>query len=630
MCGLVGFTEPGRDALGFVAEMLGSIAYRGPDQRNYFVDDNIAVGHARLSVIDLAGGRQPKVSGVGCDLLVFNGEIYNYRDLAKDLRQRGLRLQDNSDTEVLFQMLRTFGVSETVRRLDGMFAFVYRDGATGKISLVRDRFGEKPLYFAVAGQTLVFASEIKAILRHPMWTNCELNFNGILQYLSLDYIPAPETAYAGIQKACPGEILTFFKGQVTREKYFKVSPPSAGGSVFTGGEVEAINKLDGLLEQAVSSRLIADVPVGLFLSGGLDSALISAYAARVTPDLQAFTIKFSGQGYDESPYAVRIAEQLNLRHVVREFSDDELMEALDVIEENADEPFADSSIIPTYLLCKLAKERVTVALGGDGGDELFAGYVNFQALMAAPMLANVPLTLGRWIKSLINHLPTSDGYMGLAFKLGQLGHGLSQPPELQPFLWMAPFDPDTLRQLLITGGSDQVAENGFAAIRNCLKVSSPHIPIERLQYLFSALYLPDDILTKVDRSSMYNSLEVRAPFLYSPLAEFALSLPPSLKIRGLNGKYLLKQLAYKRLPRDVVDRPKHGFAVPITELIRGSLRSRISETLLDETNPVADWFSRPKIAEMLNEHMTRRRDHRKRLWSLYCLFRFTKPRDSST
>lgn len=623
MCGIAGFTRPDRNASAVVRSMMAEIEHRGPDDDGVWIDDQIAVGHQRLTIIEPIGGDQPRLDPVTGDLLVFNGEIYNYRDHAAALRDAGVRLRDGSDTEVLFQMIRLHGVESALRRLDGMFAFAYRDGASGIVTLARDRFGEKPLFYAVVAGQLVFASEIKALRKHPLCAAAEIDVEAIGQYLAFDYVPAPRTGFAGINKLLPAHTLKFQDGQITVEAFWDLpaGDPSQPSAEMPATETEAVDRLDTLLRDSIKARLVADVPVGVFLSGGIDSALIAAIAADYAPGISAYTIKMPGDGYDETPIAARVADRFGLRHQVRTLTDADVLHALDRVEGKLDEPFADPSIVPTYLLSETAAQGVKVALGGDGGDELFAGYINFQARKAAAIMAHLPALTGTALRKALSVLPPSDRYMALPFKLAQLSQGFGQSEHMQSFLWMAPFDADARRALLC---NDMPIERSLDPVREWVEQHSARGPVDRLQRLFSAFYLPDDILTKVDRASMYNSLEVRAPYLSEGIAQFAFAMPERWRVNGYTTKYLLRRLAARYLPDDVVGRRKHGFAIPVSGLMRGPLRDRVNDVLLDASNPISHLFDRAEIERLLSAHMDRREDHRKRLWSLYCLFRFGK------
>lgn len=627
MCGIVGFTQPQFREKFILRDMMEQIRHRGPDDSSIFVDKSVAFGHLRLTIIEPQGGDQPRHDPATGDLLVYNGEIYNYTDHARQLTAQGIALRDASDTEVLFQMIRRHGVLGALNRMDGMFAFAFRDGRTGDITLARDRFGEKPLFYSVVDGQLIFASELKALRRHPACALCDFDLEAIGQYLTFDYVPAPRTGFQNIHKLLPGHIVVFDGHEASESRYWGLPFGDARGSPLrnSGAKEIALRQLELHLKESIETRLVADVPVGLFLSGGIDSALIAALASEVAPGIAAYTIKLPGDDYDETPFARQVAETFGLKHTVRMVSDGEILDALERIEKKVDEPFADPSIVPTFLLCETARQGVKVALGGDGGDELFAGYINFQARRFSRIMAAMPGELATVIGSVISCLPTSDRYMGLSFKLAQLAQGLGKPEILQSFLWMAPFDAEVRRRLVKNG--IPVSET-FDPVYSRLAQKFPNNPLDRLQYLFSTLYLPDNILTKVDRASMYHSLEVRSPFLSRMLAEFAVSLPPGWRLRGLQTKYLLRRLSARYLPREIVRRPKHGFALPVARLLRGALRERVQDILLDVGNPLIDYFSRPTIEKMLSDHMNKRKDHRKRLWSLYCLYRFASTANS--
>jgi len=632
MCGLAGFTRlPGaadnQECRALVERMLAPIAYRGPDQTGIHIGGGIALGHLRLTVIAPDGGVQPRVDAATGDALAFNGEIYGYRDHAEALRRDGVVLRDRSDTEVLFQMIRRLGIEAALERLDGMFAFVYRDGATGTVTLARDRFGEKPLCYGVAGGQLVFASEVKSLRRYPAFAAAPFDAEAINQYLAFDYVPGVRTPFAGIGRVRPGHIVRFGQGRVEERAYFELARAGAAGRAAAEAESEeaTLDRIEALLDRSVRDRLVADVPVGVFLSGGVDSALIAALAARHAPGTVAFTIRMDEDSYDETPFAAAVARHHGLRHEVAHLAGGELIRALDAVEARLDEPFADPSIVPTYLLSEFARRSVTVALGGDGGDELFAGYAPFKLARWQSAIAHAPRIVGQALRGVAARLPASGGYMSLDFVLSQFAAGLGRSAPAQLFHWMAPFDEAERADLLAPDAREMLPADPFRPVEEALAKASGapfDDAIGRMQYLFAAFYLPDDVLTKVDRASMYNSLEVRAPFLDRVLAEAAFALPTRLKVRGGETKYLLKRLAARHLSHELVYRPKHGFAVPVAGLLRGPLRARVADTLLDAGNPLAGWFRRPALESMLRDHASGRRDHRKRLWSLYCLFRF--------
>jgi asparagine synthase (glutamine-hydrolysing) len=618
MCGIAGFTAPRHDARRTLVAMNRALAHRGPDGSGMFVDDEIALGHTRLAIIDLAGGAQPRVDPRTGDALSFNGEIYGYRELAAELRRDGVPLRDNSDTEVLFQLLRRHGVFGAVARIDGMFAFAWRDGATGTLHLVRDRFGEKPLYYALVDGQLLFASEAPALLCHPALRDAGPDRLAAYQLLLFEYLPGDSSGWHGINKLEPGTILSFARGRVTLARYWR-PPPIAGAPRVE--ESEAVDRLERLLRQSIRRRVVADVPVGIFLSGGLDSSLLAALAAEAAPGLKAFSVRVGGTGFDETREAALVAGQIGLAHEIVELGDADLVEACDAIAERLGEPLADSSLLPSYLVCRAARHSMTVALGGDGADELFAGYPNFAVQRFAPAMRFVPPGVGRLVHSAVEALPRHDSYMNWQFLMGQLANGFGAACARQSFLWMAPFGEHSLTRLWRRSALPQGAASvAFTAIDDAATEAAGNSAVEMLLRQFLVTYLPDDILAKTDRASMLNGLELRAPFLDRDFAEYAIGLPTQLKLNGGVRKYILKRVAARYLPAEIVHRRKHGFAVPIGALIRGLLWERCRDVLLSAANPVAAWFERPQIERLLAEHGSGRHDHGKKLWALYMLF----------
>src|SRR5229473_849113 len=598
MCGLAGFTAPGPEAKAVLAAMNRALAHRGPDGSGVFVDRRVALGHTRLAIIDLAGGAQPRIDEASGDALIFNGEVYGYRALADELRATGIALRDRSDTEVLFQLIRRDGVRRAVARIDGMFAFAFRDGASGALYLVRDRFGEKPLYYGLARDRLVFASEVGALRCHPDFRDATPDRLAAYSFLLFEYLPGNLSGWTGIEKIEPGTILTFSDGQISRERYWRPpfeSRPADGRTPQPVDEAEAAERLGTLLLASVQRRVVADVPVGVFLSGGIDSSLITALAKEAAPDLTAFTVRVGGASFDETPHAIAAARHLGVRHEIVDLGPADLVEAFDAIGDKLSEPLGDSSLLPSYLVCRAARRLMTVALGGDGADELFAGYPNFALQRLAPALRLV-------------------------------SHGIGAPTARQSFLWMAPFGPTEMEGLWRRAALPEDALAGaFAPIDRHAAEAAGLSAVDLLLYLSLVTYLPEDILTKTDRASMFNSLEVRAPFLDREVAEYAGALPTRLKLAGRHGKIVLKRLAAQYLPGSIVERKKHGFAVPIGSLIRTLFWERCADLLLSRTNPAAEWFERSAIERLLGEHQAGH-DHGKKLWALTMLFRVAEPR----
>jgi len=621
MCGIAGFTGPGPEAEAVLAAMNRALAHRGPDGSGVFVDRAVAFGHTRLAIIDLAGGAQPRVDEPSGDALVFNGEIYGYRALADELRSAGIPLRDRSDTEVLFQLIRRDGVRRAVERIDGMFAFAFRDGATGALHLVRDRFGEKPLYWGMADGRLVFASELSALLCHPLLRGIGPDRQAAYDLLLFEYLPGTASGWSGIEKLEPGTILTLKNGRISCERYWQ---PHLGPRRPVPPE-EAVEQLDELLRRSVRHQIVADVPVGVFLSGGVDSSLVTALAAEAAADLTAFTVRIGGRGFDDSfdevVHAEAAARHLGVSYEVVDLDAADLVAAFDAVSGRLSEPLADSSLLPAYLVCQAARRLMTVALGGDGADELFAGYPNFAVQRFAPAMRLIPAALGALLRRAVEALPGAEGYMNRRFLLAQLSHGFGAAVARQSFLWMAPMAPDRLTRLWRHHALPEEAPTAaFAPIDRHTTEVAGLARVDLLLYLFLVTYLPEDILTKTDRASMFNSLEVRAPFLDRRFAEYALSLPTPLKLHGHAKKYILKRLAGRYLPPAIVERKKHGFAVPIGALIRTLFRERCRDVLLSRANPVADWFEPAAVEAMLDEHESGRRDHGKKLWALYILF----------
>jgi asparagine synthase (glutamine-hydrolysing) len=618
MCGIAGFTRPAPGAHHILAEMNAALGHRGPDGSGTFVDDRIALGHTRLAIVDIRGGAQPRVDEVSGDALVFNGEIYGYRALAAELRSRGAALRDHSDTEVLFQLIRREGVRRAIERIDGMFAFAFRDGTTGSLYLVRDRFGEKPLYYAKLGAEIVFASEVSALQCHPGLSSSMPDRMAAYKLLLYEYLPGADSGWQGICKLEPGTMLIARDGQVSIDQFWR--PPLR--PVRGIREPEAVDQLEELLLASVRDRIIADVPVGVFLSGGLDSSLITSLALRAAPDLTAFTVRIDQGSFDETPYAIEVARHLGARHHIVDLDDAELTVALDAITEKLGEPLADSSLLPTYLVCRAARSLMTVALGGDGADELFLGYPNFAVQRFARAMRFIPPAAAEPLERTLEALPGDETYMNHRFLATQLAQGFGAAPTRQSFLWMAPFGPNRMRALWRRSALpvEQTHDTAFATVDRRAAEAGDVTDVERLAYQFLTVYLPEDILTKTDRASMFNSLEVRAPFLSRAFAEYSCSVPTRLKLRRSVKKYILKRLACRYLPKQIVYRKKHGFAIPIGRLIRTLFWTRCQDVLMSTDNAVAGWFRREAIEALLAEHVAGRADHGKKLWALYILY----------
>jgi asparagine synthase (glutamine-hydrolysing) len=625
MCGIAGFLrDPGQPAgadEALLRRMLAPIAHRGPDETGIHVGGAIAFGHLRLAIIDLNGGHQPRIDPLTGDALVFNGEIYGFAALAAELTAAGVNLVDRSDTEVLFRLLQRDGVAATLAKIDGMFTFAFYEAGSASLHLARDRFGEKPLYYAEpAGGGFVFGSEPRAVLAHPACSGLPVDPGAVATYLAFEYLPGGRSLRRGLNKLPAGHVLTFARGRSTLRSYWAPDPDESGAARAAESEGQRLERLEALLDRGVRDRLVADVPVGVFLSGGIDSSLIAAFVARHAPGLTALTVAVPGTGYDETPAARTLARSLGLKHEVIALDEAALLDAFAVLDRRMDEPLADASLLPTWVLCRAARRHVTVALGGDGADELFAGYISFRANRAAARLARIPARAGAAARRLLAGLPQGSAYMNPLFLLRQLSQGFGLEPSRQWAACMAPFAPEDLAALwrpeaaaaAARGAADPIAE------RLAARGAKPWSTAE-LIHLFATTYLPEDILQKVDRASMYVSLEVRAPYLGRAFAEYAMSLPSGDKLRGLTTKHLLKKLALRHLPREIVQRPKHGFAVPLAHLLRGPLKAAVGEAILGRASPLEEWFRRDRVEKLWTAHQTGGRDHRKKIWSLYCL-----------
>jgi len=568
MCGIAGFWGAGDQAI--VTAMTDALAHRGPDGYGYHVDEGnrIFLGHRRLAIIDIGGGAQPMWNEDQTVGVVFNGEIYNHVELRRLLEDRGHRFHsDHSDTEVLVHGYEEWG-TELPLRLNGMFAFAIWDKAQSRLFLARDRFGEKPLFYARGPHFLAFASELSSLLRHPR-VDTETDVGSLQKLFGYGFFPASRTPYKGVAKLPGGHwlLLDLRSDRVTLRRYWKFSlQPDA--SLLERGEEDLADELDSLLTQAVKRRLISDVPIGLFLSGGVDSSAVLAAATnlRDPAQIRTFTVGFNEASFDETEYARRVAGMLGTQHEVRKLDLDQARDVIPKLLARMSEPLGDSSLLPTYLLSEFTRRHVTVALSGDGADELFAGYDPFHALQpAAAYTALVPGPLHRIVRKLASRLPVSTRNMSLDFKLKRTLNGLSYSSKLWNPVWLGPLSPPEIGRIF---GQEIKAEELYEEAIE-LWDSAPHLNlVEKTMEFYTTFYLQDGILTKVDRASMLNSLETRAVFLDNDLVEFAGRLPTSLKYRNGKGKYLLKKVLSRRLPADIVDRPKKGFGIPLALWLR--------------------------------------------------------------
>jgi asparagine synthase (glutamine-hydrolysing) len=619
MCGICGvvFLDPDRrvDAEVLVA-MRDTLAPRGPDEAGLYLDGNVGLASRRLSIIDLAEGHQPMANEDESVWVVFNGEIYNFKEVRQLLQTRGHKFRTNSDTEVILHAYEEEGL-DCLGRFNGMFAFALYDKKARHLFLARDRIGVKPLHYLWDSRRFLFASEIKALLRDSSVSR-ELDPLSLSKYLTYEYVPAPHSMFRVIQKLEPGYLLLLDigRGTLTKRRYWDI--PLFDDNLGYKREDDYQEELLYRLEESVRLRLVSDVPVGIFLSGGIDSSTVAAFANKHHGSpIVAFTIAFDDKSFDESAYATRVGRTLGVDHRMETFNSGKMCEILPRVVDAMDEPLADASILPTYLLSEFAARHVKVVMGGDGGDELFAGYPTFQALKLIRYYDILPHEFRNLILKCAQAMPVSHRNFSLDFKFKQLLRGAGVSREIMFFLWMGSFTEREKRDLLTGEIWDQVkTQNTFEDLFDYIKESNLKNEVERALYLMMKLYLQDDVLVKVDRASMANSLEVRAPFLDYTFVEFAVQLPTLLKLRRLTTKYLLKRAATSLLPRGITHRPKKGFGIPVGKWILSDLRAMFQDYLGEARIRREGVFNPAFVRRLLDDHLARRRDNRKLLWTL--------------
>jgi asparagine synthase (glutamine-hydrolysing) len=638
MCGIAGFMDLERrsgsqELEAFGRSMAATLAHRGPDAHGTWADAEagVVLGHTRLAIVDLSpAGAQPMVSSCGACVLTYNGEIYNAGELRSELEASGRGFKGHSDTEVLVEACAEWGVAATVERLIGMFAFALWDRRTRRLSLVRDRLGIKPLYWGRQNGRLVFASELKAFEALPAWQP-ELNLDALAAYMRLAYVPSPHSIYRGVYKLGPGRIATIdLEGNAQIIPFWSLEQAAEKGraSPLALADEEACDALEALLGDAVRRRLVADVPLGAFLSGGIDSSVIAAMMrARSTAPVRTYSIGFAEEGFNEAPHARQVATHLGTEHTELYVSPADAQNVIPRLPSIYDEPFADSSQIPTYLLSKLTREHVTVALSGDGGDELFAGYTRHRFARVAQ---KVPAGLGRALACGLEVAGPAlwDGFFRalparyrprLGVEKMHKAAGLFSASGVSGYLslvsaWQYP-------EAVVCGAKEAkspIFEEGLAtALPDAL---------DRMQYLDTLTYLPDDILTKVDRASMAVALEVRVPMLDHRIVEFTWRLPTRFKMRRRRGKWLLRQLLYRHVPKTLVERPKTGFAVPLGNWLKGPLRDWAEDLLSEQRLAEGGLLNPAPIRARWQEHLTDRRNWHASLWNVLMFQAWRAPR----
>jgi len=588
MCGIAGVICFGRGdekKLNAIENATAALQKRGPDSAGVFAHRNIALGHRRLSIIDVSNfGAQPMKDESGKFVIVFNGEIYNYRELRTGLQHKGYVFTSHSDTEVLLKLYIEYR-EECLEMLNGFFAFAICNTETETIFIARDRMGIKPLLYYKDEGALIFASEMKSVLAFPLQK--QLNFNALYTYLQLNYIPAPETILKNVHKLLPGHCMTAdAKGNFNIRKYYTINRSENNAAVdATTSYEDATKQLRALLNESVKKRLIADVPLGTFLSGGVDSSIISFLAAQHSPNINTFSIGFKDEPYfDETEYAALVSKKIKTNHTVFSLSNDELFENLFNILDYIDEPFADSSAIAVYMLSKYTRQKVTVALSGDGADEMFGGYNKHAAEYKArnATFANVAIKAA---SPVFNLLPKSRNskFANLARQLSRYAAGLKLPDEQRYWRWCSFINEEEAEQLLSQTSKKQLNHSEYATLKNSFtRLIKKGGTMNDSLYADMHLVLPNDMLQKVDLMSMANALEVRVPFLDHEVVNYAFSLPAEYKIDSRRRKKILVDAFRNDLPEEIFTRPKHGFEVPLLKWFRNELHGLIFNDLLNE------------------------------------------------
>ncbi len=613
MCGICGFVGGGDELI--LQRMMSEMRYRGPDDSGYWHDERgVHLGQLRLSIVDLGDGRQPMVSIDGSIVVVFNGEIYNHRELRKELEGLGHQFQtSHSDTEILIHGYRQWG-KELSHRLNGMWAFVIFDRHKDFLWLSRDRFGKKPLYYTLIGEALVFSSELASLAMHPL-VRPTVDREALKKFFAHGYVPAPTTMLQQVKKLPAGHngFFDLAKKSLTIEQYwrFQLEPDDT----WLHRQEELQHLLVEHLYQAVATRLQADVPVGIFLSGGVDSSTVAAMALTVnrSASVQTYSIGFEEESFDESPYSDEMASVLGTKHTTEVLSASRCIDLLDTIYSRLDEPMADASLVPSFLMCKLASNDVKVALGGDGADELFAGYDPFRALSSARRYATaVPEFAHNLLSFLVNSLPVSHKNMSLEFKAKRFLSALGYESKFRNPIWLGPLPPDQLSDVF--GQAIDLNKMYFEAV-SAWEFPKSVNDVDRTLQFYTELYLQDDILVKMDRAGMLNSLEVRSPFLDINVVDLVRTIPAALKFDGKQTKYILKKALASVLPVEILYRSKKGFGIPVGQWFK----SKAIEINPDALDGLIDTKVTKKIYQ---EHLKGKADWRAFLWAHFVMERW--------
>ena len=638
MCGIAGYVAFNRDqsaeTLTSLATQQGNaIVHRGPDSGDVYIDESlgVALAHRRLAIIDLSeAGYQPMQSADGSAVIVYNGEIYNAADTRAELQKRGVKFRGHSDTEVLLEACVMFGVERAIERFVGMFAFAFFDKTNQRLTLVRDRLGIKPLFYTFADNHLIFGSELKAVRAHPHCPT-DLDFDGIAAYFRYQYVPTPHSVYRAVKKLPQGSILEIDlnnPGERPQPKpFWSFHEKAIAGfqNQLEASDKHIIDEFDALLRDAVTRRMIADVPLGVFLSGGVDSSTVVALMqeASTTP-VKTFSIGFDEGQYNEAKYAAEIAKHLGTEHTELYVSPQQALDVIPNLTEMYDEPYADSSQIPTFLVSQMTREHVTVALSGDGGDELFAGYNRYPtAEQVANKITRIPMPIRRSLAAIWQAIP-ANVWDSLFKVIPASRRPMYAGDKVHKFAQAFTYDADDFYKRLISiwNHPEEIAAQGSEASTllsdSVLHESLPGL-LERMQYWDTMMYMPDDILTKVDRASMAVSLEVRVPIIDHRVVEFAWRLPRHFKVRDGVSKWILREVLYRRVPRELIERPKMGFAVPIDQWFRGPLKQWAGDLLSRDAINRYGLMKAAPIERIWTEHLSGNRNWAALLWNVIML-----------
>jgi asparagine synthase (glutamine-hydrolysing) len=616
ICGIVNLKTSQSVNQSVLHKMTQAMKHRGPDEQGFYHCGPVGLGSRRLSIIDLAGGRQPIANEDQSMWIVFNGEIYNYRELRVYLQKKGHTFRTQTDTEVILHLYEEFGV-DCVQHLNGIFAFAIWDIPRQELILARDRIGIKPLYYTETTNSFIFGSELKVVMAHPE-VKREIDLISLNEYLSFEYVPTPRTIIRHIYRLEPGYVLRYTAQGVYRQPYWNISLARSESRPPVDWRDYAIGLYE-TMKTSVKQELVSDVPVGVLLSGGLDSSSIAAFMAELYPGtVDSFSVGFEEASFDESRYARLVAQHVGTRHNELILTSQMVAEMVPTITDFLDEPFGDSSLIPTYFLSLFARGHVKVVLGGDGGDELFAGYPTLTAHRLIEYYERiVPWQVRASIApKTLDLLPVSFNNISFDFKVRRFLAGRRVPLQVRHHRWLGSFL-DEEKALLLQDWLKPVLSDTYSQAYAHTRECDARLPLNQLLYNDMKMYLEGDILYKVDRASMAASLEVRVPFLNREVVHFATDLPLELKLRRLTTKYLLKKSMSQKLPREIINRPKKGFNMPVARWLTTELRDVVLEMLSEERINRQGFFNYAYVRELLDQHLSYRQDNRKVLWTLF-------------